>query len=355
MRFGVKNFSEGCNVQRVCYIPYFWQDFKEAGMQHYTVPVLSDRELPRAAPDGALPVGVVMLDASGQIMTHNALAERLISGLYSGAPWREVQAQSLIPLPGDGCEFSTLDGRLVRVSTMRHQSGEETLVLTPLSLNRAEYTRNQRLQKLGEQLAGLMHQLRTPLTGAIFSAAQLRGADTAGVLRIHARLQACLQSLHQQIEDTLRFARGEVLVREAVSLEHLSQHVKSLVEPEALLKGAVIRVEQMAKDASASLALESFSGAIANLVKNALEANAREIVLTFEQTAQYVCIVKVQDNGDGMPQAVRNQAFTPFFTTRANGTGLGLALVQAVVEAHGGFCAIETDSRQGTCIIVKIP
>lgn len=324
-------------------------------MQHYPVPVMSDRELPLSAREGALPVGLITLDASGQVMTHNALAEDLITGLYSGAPWRDILARALMPLPGDGCEFSTLDGRLVRVSAMRHQSGEETLVLTPLSLNRAEYARAQRLQKLGEQLAGLMHQLRTPLTGAIFSTAQLPSADAAGVLRIHARLQACLQNLQQQTEDTLRFARGEALVREPVSLEDLSQHVKALVESEVLRNGAAIRVEHVAKGASASLALESFSGAIANLVKNALEANAGEIVLSFEQTAEYACIVRVQDNGDGIPESVRNQVFTPFFTTRSNGTGLGLALVQAVVEAHGGFCAIETDSRQGTCIVVKIP
>lgn len=86
-----------------------------------------------------------------------------------------------------------------------------------------------------------------------------------------------------------------------------------------------------------------------NLIKNAQEANASSVLL--EASAQGIT---VSDNGQGIPSAVKQNIFKPFFTTKAQGTGIGLNLCQQIILQHGGQLTVESQEGEGTTFIIKL-
>jgi len=100
---------------------------------------------------------------------------------------------------------------------------------------------------------------------------------------------------------------------------------------------------------------ESLIGAVLNLIINAIQSEATEVQLTLASMDNSGIQISVEDNGKGMSEEVRNQAFSPFYTTKAQGTGLGLAVVYAVVKAHGGRVDLESMEGVGTQINLYLP
>jgi two-component system sensor histidine kinase FlrB len=100
---------------------------------------------------------------------------------------------------------------------------------------------------------------------------------------------------------------------------------------------------------------ESLIGAVLNLIINALQSDARNIHVTLASSDDSGIQISVEDDGKGMPESIRLQAFTPFYTTKAQGTGLGLAVVFAVVKAHGGHVSLESNEGVGTQVCMHLP
>ena len=97
-----------------------------------------------------------------------------------------------------------------------------------------------------------------------------------------------------------------------------------------------------------------FAGALQNLVRNAAEAEAERIEIGAAR-AGAALRVWVKDDGAGMDARVRERAFDEFYTTKTTGTGLGLAFVGRVAEAHGGKARIESEVGRGTTIEIEVP
>ncbi|MDI1352707.1 MAG: ATP-binding protein, partial [bacterium] len=95
--------------------------------------------------------------------------------------------------------------------------------------------------------------------------------------------------------------------------------------------------------------------AVLNLVINALQSEATEIYLTLASIDDSGIQISIEDNGKGMAEEVKAQAFVPFYTTKAQGTGLGLAVVYAVVQAHGGKVLLESLEEVGTQVSLYLP
>jgi signal transduction histidine kinase len=95
-----------------------------------------------------------------------------------------------------------------------------------------------------------------------------------------------------------------------------------------------------------------------NLVKNALEANPQDtsIAVTTRYLAEsnFECVeLRMQDQGEGIPEHLLDQIFEPYVTTKTKGTGLGLAIVKKIVEEHGGMVWIE--NNPGACVVIRLP
>ncbi|KTC84195.1 sensor histidine kinase [Legionella brunensis] len=308
-----------------------------------------------------LPCGLLVLNAKGIIIWLNAAAEALLGSHLRGAAWREVIQQAFAPREDDGHEVSLVDGRRVRVaiSSLDNLPGQ-LVILTDLTATRdyEQAKANQhRLMAIGRMTAQLAHQIRTPLSSAILYAEHLAAqpAMDSRCLQWITRLQECHASIEQQIQDLLLFARGETI---ELALTRIQSWVEQLIEraqPLIQAQSAKLEINNELRDKEVSLHAESLTGALLNLIINALQAKASYITVNIQKVETNNVQIQVTDNGIGMSEEVKSQAFSPFFTTKAQGTGLGLAVVNAVIKAHGGEVVLDSLSGQGSCITINLP
>jgi two-component system sensor histidine kinase FlrB len=94
-----------------------------------------------------------------------------------------------------------------------------------------------------------------------------------------------------------------------------------------------------------------------NLVDNALQAKGRgcQLTLALLLGEERSCDIVLTDNGPGIPQELQERVFEPFFTNRANGTGLGLAVVQAIAKAHEGAVWVDSQPGEGCRFSLRLP
>ncbi|WP_297532833.1 MULTISPECIES: PAS domain-containing sensor histidine kinase [unclassified Thalassolituus] len=306
-----------------------------------------------------LPAGVLLLDENGVIIQSNPAAEDLLlaasgAGTLLGQRWRNVIKRCFKPRRDDGHEISLVDGRRVslRTAAMTNERGQ-LILLTDLTETRAlqsQLAQHERLSAMGKMVASLAHQIRTPLAAATLYAGHLNSEDLAEEHRIRfaGKLQERLHHLESQVRDMLIFARGEAPLNDDVTVTSLLDGIASAMEVAVAQSGAVCTLENEVGEASLMCNRDSLISAVMNLINNALESceHPIEIKLVARRDDQGRLCLAVMDNGPGLPDEKKNRMMEPFFTTKSNGTGLGLAVVQAVVRAHHGDFRL-TDSPLG--------
>jgi signal transduction histidine kinase len=190
-------------------------------------------------------------------------------------------------------------------------------------------------------LAGVAHEVRNPLGGMALYAGLLqedlraRGTADAEASAHVQRIQQEIDYLQRIVEDFLAFARERPVQRAPLGAPDLVENAVALLSAEAQERGVrlEVRVEEAVLEADGSLLV----AALVNLVKNAVQASPEGAVVRVEgarEAGRY--LVRVQDQGEGVPEALQARIFEPFFTTRQKGSGLGLALARKVARAHGG-------------------
>ena len=328
---------------------------------------------------------IIVIDAHGCIEWFNAAAERMFG--FSEAEMIGRNVNILMPSPyheehdgymsrylatgekkiiGIGRQVTGLrrDGTTfpVRLSVGEMQvNGERkfTGILADLSarVRMEEQLREQTsLARLGEMAAVIAHEVKNPLAG-IRGAIQVIGGrlpkeskDAAVVKEIVNRID----TLNELIKDLLLFARPPQPRPLPVDLAGLVRTTADLLAGDPALNGVAIHIDG---DAPAVMAdAELLKIVFQNLLVNAAQAmqGRGEIRVTL-QTLDGTCRVAVRDTGPGIAADVRERIFTPFFTTKARGTGLGLATARRIVEAHAGRIAIDDAAGGGTTVTVELP
>ncbi|MBY5990729.1 sensor histidine kinase [Ferrimonas balearica] len=307
-----------------------------------------------------LPAGVLVLDEAGSVREANPQAHALLGEPLLGEPWRAVIGRAFAPQADDGHEISLKDGRRVRLATRALDPEPGQLVmLTDLTETRQlqhNLSHLQRLSALGKMAASLAHQIRTPLSAALLYAANLgnRNLDEAGRVRFQDKLMARLGELEQRVNDLLLFARGgHTQQLEQLPLAQLAERLSSSCEAALERRQASLSVQVPAKILVRANP-DALVSALQNLVNNALEAGADALRLEAEIQGAFVAC-RLMDNGKGMSPQEQAQVLTPFFTTKSNGTGLGLAVVHSVSRAHGGRLELQSVPGQGSCFTLVLP
>lgn len=315
----------------------------------------------------ALPAGVVVLDGSGQVCEFNPNATALLGELQYGEVWANVIARVFSPRSDDGHEISLRDGRRVNISTcpLGDQPGQ-VLLITDVTETRElqdSLGQHQRLIAMGEMAAGLAHQIRTPLASSLLFASQLKNTqlDNASRSQLADKVTGRLRQLDALISDMLIFSRtgysGEERVTVGTLITDLKTHIESICQQRGIQ--LVVDCEMPTQEIQGNPRI--LGSALLNLANNAIQAIAKEdeqgarLIL---QTRKGVCDtveICVIDNGPGIPEDIQQELFKPFFTTRNDGTGLGLAVVHAVARAHGGSVRVESVQAQGSEFIVQLP
>jgi two-component system sensor histidine kinase HydH len=212
--------------------------------------------------------------------------------------------------------------------------------------------RDRRFVTLGEMSAVLAHEIRNPLA-ALKGHAQLlleRLGDAGAPREKAARVVAEAQRLERLTEDLLSFVRS-------------SQVSPVPVDPAAVLREAVRDVDPVQIDVDTAAAPTSWRldpvrmhQALVNLLRNAVEASpaGAHAVASVAREGEALGF-RVRDRGVGVPAGDADRIFEPFYTTRAQGTGLGLAVARRIVELHGGAVTAHTHPEGGAEFRVVIP
>jgi len=309
----------------------------------------------------SLPTALVILNAQGKVVWLNPSAEAMLGYGLIDSLWLDVIQRAFVPRADDGHEVSLADGRRVHVAISCLDSLPGILVtLSDITATR-DYEKarenEKRLVSIGTMTAQLAHQIRTPLSSAILYTEHLNNQANLEprVQNWIRRLQECHGSVEQQIQDLLLFARGTSIEPKLTNMNHWCAQLIQRAQPYAETYSALFKVSNQLSSNDALIHEESLIGAVLNLVINALQSEATEIYLTLASMDDSGIQISVEDDGSGMSEDVKSQASSPFYTTKAQGTGLGLAVVFAVVKAHGGRVALESAEGLGTQVTIYLP
>ncbi len=310
----------------------------------------------------ALPGGVVVLDGEGVVQECNPAAVDLLGEPLRHRAWSEIIARTFAPRADDGHEISLADGRRVNLSTcpLGDEPGQIILITDVTEMRRLQdrLHHQQRLAAMGETAASLAHQIRTPLASALLHAGQLKRPRLADAdrLRIAERIFERLRHLEQLINNMLLYARGGETGDARFTTDDLFDELAQTLD--AQLQSA--RIELIIEKAESPLPLQGnrqmLLSALLNLCMNAIQAMGRDgcLRLRAREDGEAVCL-QVIDNGPGIPPEQQAAVFDPFFTTRPEGTGLGLAVVAAVVRNHQGRIELDSAPGQGCTFSLFLP
>jgi len=311
-----------------------------------------------------LPGGVIVLDRWGIVSQANPAAEDMLETNLEGRKWVQVIDECFAPRADDWHEVSLKNGRRLSLATrsLEAETGQIILLTDQTETRRLQQqvSRSERLSALGQMVSALAHQIRTPLSAALLYAGHLteRELSTEQTQRFSEKIVARLNNLEQQVRDMLIFAKGDVKLSDSVAINDLLKAVQQSVDVVLRANSVALETDFRHSDAQIICNRETMIGAIANLIQNAAQASEPDAVIKLRSyCVGRDVLIEVEDQGGGIAPdiAQRLQQGEAFVTTKAQGTGLGLAVVRAVVKAHQGVFAISSEPDVGTVASIKLP
>ncbi|KNC67107.1 sensor histidine kinase [Pseudoalteromonas ardens] len=312
-----------------------------------------------------MPAGVVVLDGQGMIAKANQIAIDMLGEPLEGEKWFTIIQRSFCPQQDDGHEVSLKDGRLIKldITALTPEPGQLILMtdLTETRRLQARVAHMQRLSALGKMVASLAHQVRTPLSAAMLYGANLGSSKLPAQSRdkFHTKLMSRLKDLENQVNDMLLFAKsGEQQVIERVSMQQLLSEVKAGADAMVSLHKAELTVTLPEPDIEILGNKTALASAIQNLIHNSVQhigAGAQIEICAQRDAGTDTVRISVSDNGPGVDLSQASKLFEPFYTTKSQGTGLGLAVVNSVAHSHKGRVDVSNNESGGACFCMLLP
>jgi signal transduction histidine kinase len=210
--------------------------------------------------------------------------------------------------------------------------------------------------------AGVAHEVRNPLNSVQINLSILEQELSelvvdrqAHVFAVLAKIAAEVKRLDDFVSEFLRFARPPRLNIERSPVRVLLADLAAFITPECSKKGVALSLD-LGGPETAYVDGYQLKQAVLNLLLNSLQATPAggHVVLRAAGDTRRL-EVSVTDDGEGMGPETRAKAFTPFFTTREEGTGLGLPLVRRIADQHGGSVDISSTPGGGTTVTIAFP
>lgn len=309
----------------------------------------------------ALPAAIVLVDMRDRIDRFNPAAEQLFPGLAWGRRWTEVKEEVVAAEPSPG-DWRLHDGTRVNVSQRPLNDRGRILVVVDTTDQRRlqeRVERQDRLSAMGEMAAQLAHQVRTPLSTAVLYAGQLAREGLSADQRsaFADKLLAGLRHTEALVREMLAFSRGGNFTTAPIRLEDAVSTALAGLRPRLQQLGVDLRLSVDALvDCRVNGNLDALAGAFSNLIDNALNHGGEGVTVAISaQRLGGQLRLRIEDNGPGIDPVALPRIFDPFFTTRERGTGLGLAVVQAVVLQHAGTLQPGRSALGGASFDIQLP
>ncbi|TWH47271.1 PAS domain S-box-containing protein [Sporomusa sp. KB1] len=222
---------------------------------------------------------------------------------------------------------------------------------------RKDMIRLDRLNMVGQMAASVAHEVRNPMT-VIRGYIQVLAKKTGGIY--NSQFDTVLGELDRAnriISDYLSLAKDKYVEKKKESLSKIVQNIFPLVESEALARNSKCHVQLDETVPMILINSEEIKQLILNLAMNALDAldeGALTICCTHNHETNEVEL-EIRDTGCGIEQSSIEKVFEPFYTTKKNGSGLGLSICKSIVERHDGNISIQSEKGKGSVFNIKFP
>jgi len=247
----------------------------------------------------------------------------------------------------------------LRIQSVKHQRTAESLAEAnrQLVLAHEAVRRSDKLAALGQLTAGLAHELRNPL-GTIKASAEMLNQQLSDENEIAREVAGFISTevdrTNSLVTRFLQFARPLKLRLEPEDLAHLLD--RAIAEAEREAPGIAVYRNYAPEIPPFPIDSELMERVFYNLVLNAAQATAHGGAVTVKTRAEgRSAQIAVIDRGTGITPEQMKDIFNPFFTTKPEGVGLGLAIVSKIVDEHGGKIAVESEPGKGSIFLVSLP
>ena len=247
----------------------------------------------------------------------------------------------------------------LRLRSSQYRQTAERLAEANAHIREAEDAarRSDRLAALGQLSAGLAHELRNPLATIRTSAEMLTsnlGAESEVAREVAGFISSEVDRANSLVTRFLQFARPLQVKLEKADLALTLDRAVALVEREA--EGISIYKNYQPDIPPFPFDAELLERVFYNLLLNAAQATASGGAITLKtRAADGTAEVAVIDRGSGIDPKHKESIFNPFFTTKPEGVGLGLAIVAKIIDEHGGKIAVESEPGKGSIFCVALP
>lgn len=224
-------------------------------------------------------------------------------------------------------------------------------------LYQQDMERAQQLATVGEMASGIAHEVRNPLTGVLgaLELAERRLPSDTAAAPLLAEAQDQLRRIEATTTQLLRYARPPQLKQVTVDPNNLAEQATRIVGPKAKQAEVQVRIEPLQPSVSVRVDPELMVQVLVNLMLNGIDASNSGDTLTVSVSEQSTEVwIAVRDSGPGIPEEIRSDVFRPFFTTKHQGTGLGLPISRQIVERHGGRLDLHDSTEHGTTLVVVL-
>jgi len=331
----------------------------------------------------SLPIGVAATDSKGRMQICNEAASEILGlqnrGSLAGLPPEDVLPTELAKLlHGDngGRNRTTQHDLILKLPKgerslqvaafpLYNDNGDfagDTLIMrdqTEMRRLEKDLERSERLAALGKMAAGVAHELRNPLSSIKGLAVLLKksvdpgakNTDTADILVRE------VDRLNRSIGELLDYAKPGSLTKEPVAFAEFIDKTVSLVRMDTESYGIDIVVQVAEALPSVMIDRDKMSQVLLNLMLNSIQAmpEGGELRLEAQINNDGKIVLRVSDTGHGIDKENLGKVLDPYFTTKSNGTGLGLALSTKIIEEHGGKIKISSVPGKSTCVEVVLP
>jgi PAS domain S-box-containing protein len=356
----------------------------QAALNHTRNELYATEQLMAAVVESAVE-GIITIDTDGQILTANPAAcgifryerdeliGRNVSMLmpppdreqHDGYLARYVQT-GVAGIIGRGREVTALSKGGERIPihlSISDVRNHTTRVFTGVIRDLTEEKHLQRklqeqeaLAAIGQMAAVVAHEVKNPLAGIAGVIQILRGRypKETGEHQIMGEVLTRIDALVETLQDLLLYARPRELKLREVPLNDLLAETARMLAVDPRSKD--VKIEMPVSQCTLRVDVDYLREALLNIYLNAAQAmNGKGEIHTELSDQGNLCILRITDNGPGIPDEVRARVFEPFFTTKGRGTGLGLALVKRVIERHGGEVRIHCPPAGGTVVTLTLP
>lgn len=282
---------------------------------------------------------VVEGDAIGIICADNA---------YNRKPITEEQVE-LLSIFATRVALAFANAETYRKLWEKNQQLKET---------RERLVRSERLAVIGNMAAYIAHEIRNPLV-TIGGFARILMREYADHKKVKQHTEIITQEvsrLEKILANIMDFSKPVETVRTLIQINELLENTCYLMGP--YLKSAHIQVSKKFDPSIPKIIVDQtqMKQVFLNLIKNAAESMTQGGKLTVESMTEDEYIkIDFTDTGEGMTPEILQNLFTPFFTTKVDGTGVGLAVSQKIIDDHNGFIKIKSVPKEGTTFSISLP